>query len=257
MMEIKDLSLNLLDVGRHEQRFAYDDEEQATLTASIRSEGILVPLIVRPQGERYLIVDGHRRRQAATAANLPTVPCQIQSTDPARDSRTAFIANFLRKDPTPVELAVAIARAIETGADAEAEIAAALHRSVEWVRRQVAFLEWPEDVLQAVHRGQLSVAAASNLACVTDDRYRQFLLENAVQNGATARTTAAWLQAWRAALPLEQALAEGPAPGPALPPALMPQAPCLCCGQIHRTDELSHVPLCGPCIQRVRHLGTA
>lgn len=257
MMETKEIPLRLLDVGSHEQRFGYDDEEQNQLTASLRTEGILIPLIIRPQGDRYVIVDGHRRRQAAEALGLESLPCQIQTSDAAAATRASFIANFLRKDPTPIELAVAITKAIESGSDSEEAIAATLKRSVDWVKRQAALLQWPEDVLQAIHHGQLSIAAASNLAMVEDTAYRSYLLENAIQNGATARTTAAWLQAWRASQPLETALAAEPAPAPNAPRPMLPQAPCLCCGQVHRTDELSHVPLCGPCIQRVRHLNVA
>jgi len=253
-MEVKDLPLTLLDKGEHEQRFTYDDQEQAELTASIRQEGILQPFIVRPVGDRYLIVDGHRRRQAAESLGLPTVPCEIHAGDEATARRIALITNVLRKDPTPVELAVAIARAVEQGLQSEQEIAHALGRSVDWVKRQVALLQWPDDVLQAIHRGQLSIAAASNLAQVDNDQYRSFLLEHAIHGGATARTTAAWLQQYEASRPMQLAVTAPPLDGRPAPAAQIPTAPCLCCGIPHRTDELSHVPLCAACITRVRQL---
>ena len=254
-MEVKDLPLTLLDAGEHEQRFTYEDEEQAELTASIRKEGILIPLLVRPTGERYLVIDGHRRRVAATALGLPTVPCQLQPGDSATARRAALIGNFLRKDPTPIELAVAIAKAVEQGLQSEQEIAHALGRSVDWVKRQVALLQWPDDVLQAIHRGQLSIAAASNLAEVDDDQYRAFLLEHAIHGGATARTTAAWLQQYEASRPMQVAVTAPPLDGRPAPAAQIPTTPCLCCGVPHRTDELSHVPLCAACITAVRQLG--
>ena len=254
-MTIKDLPLTLLDKGEHEQRFAYDDEEQAELTRSIRLEGILQPLIVRPRGDRYLLVDGHRRYQAAQALGLPTLPCEIHGGDQASARRIALITNILRKNPTPIELAVAITKAVEQGLQSEQEIAHALGRSVDWVKRQVALLQWPDDVLQAIHHGQLSLAAASNLAQVDDDQYRAFLLEHAVTGGATARTTAAWLAQYQASQPMTQAVTAPPLDGRSAPPAQVPTAPCLCCGQVKRTDELSHVPLCPGCITRVRRLG--
>jgi ParB family chromosome partitioning protein len=255
MLPLRDIELGLLDVGEHEQRFDYEGPEMDDLVASIRKDGVLVPLIIRPCGERFVVVEGHRRREAAIRAGLVSVPCQVQEGDLALSRRIAFVCNLFRKDPSPVELGVAIARAAADGSASVEELAKGLNRSVDWVKRQVAMMEWPEDVLQAIHGGRLSVAAAANLAAVTDDSYRDFLLGHAVANGATARTTAAWLQQWEAGQPAPVAVTAPPAEGEAHAAPMMPQAPCLCCGGVRRTDELSYVPLCAPCIQRVRHVG--
>jgi ParB family chromosome partitioning protein len=254
-MEVRPIPIDLIRVGAHEQRFDYADQAQEDLVASIRANGIMVPLIVQPLEDEFILIDGHRRRQAALQIGLPELPCFIQTSDTAVASRTAFVANFLRKDPTPIELAAAVAKASEMGEDAEREIARALHRSVDWVRRQIAMLQWPEDVLAAIHAGTLSVAAASNLALIPDDNYRAFLLDHATSNGATARTTAAWLQEFQANRPPQVAVTAEPIPGQPAPQPIIPTSPCLCCGIPHRTDELSHVPLCAACITQVRRLG--
>jgi len=256
-MDIREIDVALLDVGEHEQRFDYDGDEMDDLVASLRKDGVLVPLIVRNNADRYIVIEGHRRREAAIRASLHTVPCQILSPDPSLCRRVAFVANLFRKDPTPIELGVAIARAVSDGEASVEEMAKGLNRSTDWVRRQVAMMSWPEDVLQAIHAGRISVAAAANLAAVTDDAYRSSLVGYACENGATARTTAAWLQQWEAGQPSAQALLAPPIDGEHHPPPLMPQAPCLSCGVLRRTDELSHVPLCAPCIQRVMHLSKA
>lgn len=254
-MDVRDIDLGLLDVGEHEQRFDYEGPEMEDLVASLRKDGVLVPLIVRSCGERFIVVEGHRRREAAMRAGLVSVPCQVQAGDVALSRRVAFVCNLFRKDPSPVELAVAIARAVSEGQACEEELAKNLNRSVDWVKRQIAMMQWPEDVLHAIHAGTLSVAAAANLAAVGDDAYRAFLLDHATANGATARTTASWLQQWEAGQPAPAAVTAPPLEGDKPAPPMMPQAPCLCCRQIHRSDELSHVPLCAPCIQRVMHLG--
>ena len=253
-MTTQTIPLTNLHVGQHEQRFTYNDDAQADLQSSIAAHGLQIPLIVVPDGDGYLILDGHRRRQALEDLGIREAVCDVRESDPHRNNRTAFIANFLRKDPTPVELATAIARAVAQGVETEEEIARTLHRSLDWVRRQLAMLDWPDDVLAAIHAGRLSIAAASNLAPVTDDTYRAFLLDHAVNNGATARTTAAWLQQWEASRPPAEAVAAEPLPGPDTPRPLAPQTPCFGCGRVHRTDELSHLPLCVPCINRLNAL---
>jgi ParB family chromosome partitioning protein len=255
-MNIRDIPIGLLDVGEYEQRFDYEDVEMEELTASIRRDGVQVPLIVKPAGDRFIVIEGHRRRNAAISAGLTTVPCDVRDADPALSRRVAFVCNMFRKDPSPIELAVAVAKAVQDGQASADELAKGLGRSPDWVKRQLAIMEWPETVLHAIHAGRISVAAAANIAAVGDDNYRDFLLECACNNGATARTTAAWLQEWRAGQPAALAVQAPAVDGAAVAPAMMPQAPCLCCGGVHRTDELSHVPLCAPCIQRVRHLGS-
>ena len=135
------------------------------------------------------------------------------------------------------------------------ELAAGLHRTAEWIRRMVAMLDWPADVLEVIHGESISVSAAHNLALVDDAPYRAFLLRNAVDSGATARATAAWLQAWRSMQPAEVAVQAEPVAGESRPMPMVPQAPCLACGQVFRTDQLSHVPICSGCIQLIRNAG--
>lgn len=254
MNQVHDIPLRLIDETDYHQRFALDEDRLTELAGSIAKLGLLVPLIVQPQGDRYNLIAGRRRKAALQKLGRETAACCIlqASEDIARQS--AIADNLVREEPTPIETAVAIARAVQSGDAAVDDIAAAMHRFSDWVRRQLALLEWPDDVQRAIHEGKLSVAAAANLAMVEEPQYRAYLLENAVANGATARTTAAWLQAWRACIPYEKAVAEPPVPATATHQPMVPQAPCIVCGAIFRTDELSHVPVCARDIQRLRHL---
>ena len=162
--------------------------------------------------------------------------------------------NLFRLDLTPVEQACAINDLLRSKTMDIPEIGSIMHRSGDWVRRQVALLTWPQDVLDIIHTGCLSVAAASNLAMIEDAEYRAFLIRQAIDNGATARTTAAWLQAWRSMAPPAEAIkAEPAAPGPSMTP-MVPQAPCIACSEVFRTDELSHVPVCVHCIKAIREV---
>lgn len=254
MNPIQEIALNLIDETDYHQRFALDEDRLTELAGSIAKLGLLVPLIVRPQGDRYALIAGRRRRAALLQLGRATATCCILETTEETARQAAIADNLIREEPTPIETAVAIARAVESGDAAVDDIAAAMHRSLDWVRRQLALLEWPDDVQHVIHEGKLSVAAAANLAMVEEPQYRAYLLENAVANGATARTTAAWLQAWRAAIPYEKAVEQPPLRAGPIGQPMVPQAPCIVCGAIFRTDELSHVPVCARDIQRLRHL---
>ena len=255
MFEVRDIPVDQIGLGDFQQRFDLLPDSLDDLCGSIRRLGILVPLMVRGTGKGLVLVAGHRRLAAARRIGLATVPCVLRDETEARSMEVSYAENLFRLDPTAVELAVSIKKAVASGEVQVTEIADGLGRTTDWVRRQLAMLEWPEDVLEQIHAGHISVAAAANLALVRDDAYRAFLLECAVCNGATARTTAAWLQAWEAAMPMSQAVEQPPVEGQERARPMVPQAPCLCCSNVFRTDELSHVPLCAPCILKVRHLG--
>lgn len=255
MNELGQVKVNQIEVGQHAQRIDPEDPDIAELAESIRRVGIINPLVVVRDGDSLRLVAGHRRLVAARLAGLDVVPCFLRTTEANVDAEISFAENFFRKDLSPVELAGALKDCLSREIMTVKELAAGFHKSEHWVNSMVAIADWPADVLGAIHEKGISVAAASNLAMVTDEQYRFFLLRNAVEQGATARTTAAWLQAFLCMQPPEQAIQAEPVPpgAPQLP--LVPQAPCLSCGQLFEVNMMSHVPMCGGCIQIIRIAG--
>lgn len=252
-----EIPVEKIRVGVHEQRQENDDPELDELSASIRRVGVIVPLAVRKDGDRFVVIAGHRRLAAAKKAGLNAVPCSIRDDSDSVTTEVCFAENMFRKDLSPFELACAIEDCIKNKIMTMDELAAGLHRSPDWCRRMRTLLQWPGDVLQAIHGGWLSISAATNIAMIEDGAYRGFLLKNAKESGATARTTAAWLQAWRSMAPVEQAVQAEPIPPESRSMPMVPQAPCLCCSQVFRTDELSHVPVCAQCIRIIREIGSS
>lgn len=254
MQTIKAIPVNRIKFGEHEQRFEDEDPEISELSQSIQRVGLIDPLCVTESGDGYLLIAGHRRLEACKRIGIEIVECLVKKGNEATRREITFAENFFRKDLTPIELAAAIATEVKDNRMTIEQLAAGFRKTTEWVRRQMAIVGWPEDVLDVIHSGKLSIAAASNLACITEEHYRKMLVRQAAENGATARTTSAWLQAWRAMLPPEEAVQQEPDDPDAPPVPLVPQGPCLVCHNIFRVDELSHVPLCSQCI---KHLSTA
>lgn len=255
MDKIVEIPVEKIKVGEHALRMEADDETLGELADSIRRIGILVPLVVVRAGDFYTLVAGHRRLAAAKRVGLREVPAVVRKLTDAAAGETAFAENLFRADLSPLEVAGGIKDVLDKGVMDIDGIARALGRTNYWVGRMLAMLDWPADVLEVIHNGKISVSAASNLAMVEDTAYRKFLVNNAVESGATARTTAAWLQAWRSLAPPEQALTAEPEPAGSRASPAVPQAPCLACGEVFRTDELSHVPICARCIQAIRNAG--
>jgi ParB family chromosome partitioning protein len=207
-----------------------------------------VPLIVVRKNDSFLLVAGHRRIAAAKAAGVEHVPAIIREGTEAETVEVSFAENFFRRDLSPVEQAAAIRECIDAGIMSIEELAKGLNRSVQWVRAQASMTTWAPEILQAIHLKQISVSAASNLALITDTQYRGFLLHNAIENGATARATAGWLQSWQLSRPPEEALSMAPVDGVIPAVAVIPQAPCLFCANVSRTDGLNYMPVCPRCL---------
>ncbi|GAH69737.1 unnamed protein product [marine sediment metagenome] len=165
--------------------------------------------------------------------------------------------NFHRKDMSPIETAAMIAEYKKTYKFSVEEIAKILHKTRQWVEGILKMEDWPHDVQMAVHKGQISVSAAGNLVTIGDKTYRLFLLRNAIEQGATARTTAAWLQEYESRQPMEEAVNAGPVEGHIVSKTGVPQVPCFFCAQSYPMDRVSHVPVCGGCVKDIRQAAEA
>lgn len=255
MMEPKVIEVEKIKVGEHEQRLEYSVEDIGGLANSIKRIGLVYPCVVVRDGDKYKMVEGHRRLAACKSLGKQTINCLVEDTENETVKEIAFAGNFFRKDLSQIELASSIKDALDHGGMSIEQLAEGFNKKPDWVRRMIAILTWPSDVQQVIHERLMSVSAASNLALIEDDTYRDFLLKNAVLGGVTARTTASWLQAWRSMQPAEQAITSEPVcPGLARAPAV-PQAPCFCCAQVFNVDEVSHVPVCSACVKILRKVG--
>ena len=250
------IEMEKIKAGENLGRLDFDDDEVEDLAVSIGRIGLINPIIVRKKDDDFVIIAGHRRYVAAEKAGLEKIPCYVHEGKETDATEITIAENLFRTDLTPVETACMVNDIINNEIMSLEQIAAAMHRSRRWVASQVDLLAWPNDVLEIVHQGKLSVSAASNLALIEDQNYREFLTRNAVDSGATARTTAAWLQAWRSMAPPEAAIQAEPLPGGSAVMPAVPQAPCLCCGDIKRTDALATVLMCPQCIGVIRNTET-
>jgi ParB family chromosome partitioning protein len=84
MLEVREIPITLIEEGGFDQRFELSEESLDELAGSIRRLGVLVPLIVRPFGERFVRVAGRRRLAAAKKAGLSTVPCVVREVSDNR-----------------------------------------------------------------------------------------------------------------------------------------------------------------------------
>ncbi|MCB2039256.1 MAG: ParB/RepB/Spo0J family partition protein, partial [Ottowia sp.] len=148
--------------GQPRRRF--DEEALAELAESIAARGVIQPVIVRPlAGGRYQLVAGERRWRAAQKARLHEIPALVRELDEREVMALALIENIQREDLNPVEEAQAYQRLADDEGMTQAEIAKLVDKSRSHVANLQRLLGLPDEVLDMVAAGSLSMGHARAL----------------------------------------------------------------------------------------------
>ena len=138
------------------------------LAASIRSIGVLEPLLVTPAVDGFAVVAGHRRLAAARKAGLEVVPCVVREMSEVERVIALVVENEQRSDLSPIESAEGYFRLIDMGIT-QKELAKKVGRSAKHVASRLALLELPRAVRGQVHAGRLGLGAAAALLELVDE----------------------------------------------------------------------------------------
>ena len=138
------------------------------LAASIRSIGVLEPLLVTPAVDGFAVVAGHRRLAAARKAGLEVVPCVVREMSEVERVIALVVENEQRSDLSPIESAEGYFRLIDMGVT-QKELAKKVVRSAKHVASRLALLELPRSVRGQVHAGRLGLGAAAALLALVDE----------------------------------------------------------------------------------------
>lgn len=169
--ELRDLPLETLAPGSHQPRRHFDEDELRALSDSIRVQGVIQPIVVRPtKPGRYEIVAGERRWRAAKLAGLTSIPAVIRSMEQQAAMTTALVENIQRADLNAMEQADALRRLIDDCGLTHEKAAAAVGRSRAAVSNLLRLHELDEYVQVLVRDGGLSLGHAKVLMGVTVDR---------------------------------------------------------------------------------------
>lgn len=256
MTELKIIALLDLDEPPAAHRINIDEQQLSELADSIRDMGLLNPIIVRPlAGGRHEIIAGHRRFMAHQMLGLEAIACFVREADDTQAEASRFAENLQREQLSPMEEAVAIKRYRDTNGKSVKEIARALNRTEWYVSHRLALIAMPPELCDLVHTDKLAAGAALELAKVTDDAHRKYLLEYAVRSGANVMVLREWVNTWEA----QQLNSPGvTAPLPEMPVAgqeIIITMPCYLCGEAHDYRQLVIARVCKACdatIQRDR-----
>jgi ParB family chromosome partitioning protein len=186
--ELLEIPVDAIHPNPKQPRRRFEPEAASGLAESVRRQGVIQPLLVRPRGVGgYEIVAGERRWRAAREAGRETVPAVVRTADDRDTLLLGLVENVAREQLTPIEEARAYAVLIDEFSLSLGEVAERVGRSKPSVSNRIRLLELPDDVLGMVERGQLSEGHARAVLSVPDHEGRRRLAREIVRRGLSVR----------------------------------------------------------------------
>jgi ParB family chromosome partitioning protein len=169
-------------------RRRFSPEASAELTESIRAQGILQPVVLRPrQAGGFELIAGERRWRAAREAGVATLPALVRDTDDRGSLLLALVENVAREDLSPVEEARAYAVLMDEFGLSLGDIGERVGRAKSSVSNRLRLLELPEDVLWMLARGELTEGHARAVLALPGHEERRRLARKIVRDGMSVR----------------------------------------------------------------------
>src|SRR2546422_440433 len=167
--ELRELPIELIEPNPSQPRRGFDESALVALADSIRSRGVLQPVLVRPlAGGRYELIAGERRWRAAKLAERDTVPSIIRCQTDAPSLELALIENMAREDLNPVEEARACLALVEELGLSREDVGRRVGRSRVAVSNLMRLLDLPDEVLDLLVEGRLTEGHGRALLMASD-----------------------------------------------------------------------------------------
>lgn len=182
-----EVDIGLIDRNPTQPRHIFDEKALSELSQSIKSHGIISPLIVTANGERYTIVAGERRWRAAIKANLKTVPVVVKNYTAQQIAEIAIIENLQREDLNPIESARAIKELMTNFNMTQERVADKIGKSRPAVANTLRLLTLPTQIVDLVLANKLSAGHARALLAIEDEKVQKELAVRTVEKKLSVR----------------------------------------------------------------------
>lgn len=183
------IALTQIVPNPHQPRTNFDETKLAELVDSIREHGILQPLVVSQIGDRYELIAGERRFQAAKRAGLSEVPVVVRVASEQDKLELAIIENIQRHNLNPIEEAKAYQRLLHEFGLSQEEVAQKMGKKRSTVANSVRLLQLPIDIQRAVIEGKISEGHAKALLAIENREKQRAVFEMILNEELTVRET--------------------------------------------------------------------
>ncbi len=184
---LQKIDIDSISPNPYQARTVWNEQELSELTESIRANGIIQPILVRPIGTGFQLIAGERRLRAAELASLTSVPALVRRASDEQLQEWALVENIHRVDLNPIERAKAYHEYISTFSLTQAEAAERLGEGRSVIANHIRLLDLPQVIKQMLADGQLSMGHARAILALPTDELRRKLANRAMAGRLSVR----------------------------------------------------------------------
>jgi len=184
---LQEISIHDISPNPYQARTVWDQQEFEELAESIKVNGVLQPIIVRPAAHGFELIAGERRFRAAKLASLSTVPALVRSATDQQLLELALIENIHRADLNPIERAKCYRNYLNTFSLTQAEAAQRLGEDRSVIANYLRLLDLPDTIKQMLAKKQLSMGHARAILALPTEELRQKLANRAMAGRLSVR----------------------------------------------------------------------
>ena len=183
------VDINDIKPNSAQPRMVFDEAKLQELAGSIKSNGVIQPLILRESNNGYELVAGERRWRASRLAGLSSVPCIIRNFDDRQNAIVAIIENMQREDLNPIEEAKGLKSMTEKYGFTQEQVSSSLGRSRTYIANSIRLLKLPQDIQDYVSSGQMSAAHGRTIINIPDKVKQKEVADKIIRNDLSVRAT--------------------------------------------------------------------
>lgn len=185
---LEEIALTLIDPNPKQPRSSFDEDSLGELADSIEALGIIQPITITPNGQRYTIISGERRWRAAQIAGLKTMPAYVREVGDEEMHQMALVENIQRQDLNAMEIALSLQRLIDECRLTQDSVAARVGKKRSTVANYLRLLSLPPEVQIALKENIISMGHAKAIASA-DEAMRVKVLKRCIKHGLSVRQT--------------------------------------------------------------------
>ncbi len=189
---VQQINTDLIDDPAVAMRTTFDQEALADLAESIRTNGLIQPIILKEHNERYEVVAGHRRLQAHRLLGIKIIEAIVKDYTEAQAESAKVHENLFREDVNAVDQATFLARYLDRTKCDLNELARMLGRSTEWVSGRLEILKYPPYLIEQVYNTKISLGVAKWLNLIPNEIIRKEYTRFAGLQGINIKTAKRW-----------------------------------------------------------------
>lgn len=250
---VKAISLDLIDEPKGIVRLDIDPDELDDLAQSISEIGLLQPIMVAVDKERFEIVFGHRRYLACKKLGLSSIRSIVRKMTQQEIGIARATENISRADLSPLEEAATYKNLIEQYGMTLERVAKKMAKTPGTIKRRMDILRMPPSLQKAVHKKQISMTVAESLWSISDQASLDYYLIFAIENGCTKEVARSWAKDWKDAKRRSQTPGSEGGRVDFSPSEPRPSyVPCDICNEATELNETKFIRTCPGCAKAIK-----